>query len=389
MGLNIKKIFSMNPAKMAAFSLAIFTVLINTSAMAQNAGGSTTGQQTFGDRVGNVFNAVGGVLNGVANFGRDVLGSFGTFFNDIGLGYFWNRFIGGILGYYDCGQITNGGLGQMFCNLTNNSSQLPGFVAAIAYLLGVYFAMVALFKLKEHVLNPDRAPLSDAIKRFVAGGLLFSLPSVVTAIRETLIGGKNMISPYDYGGVGFQVKASGGLDTNFAYFVADIWQPLSVGISAFGYIAGLVLTVVAISRLVKTAQEGAKGPAGFGTIMTFFTAGALFSLDSMMGAFSTSLFGSNIIRTYPTLSSGMTTGDEFVDVRIEGVLTSIIAFVAIVGWISFVRGFFIMRDAAEGNQQASIMAASTHLIAGAIAVNLGPFLMAVQSTFGIQGLLFN
>jgi hypothetical protein len=255
--------------------------------------------------------------------------------------------------------------------------------------MGVYFAMVALFKLKDHVLNPDRAPLSDAIKRFVAGGLLFSLPSVTTALKETIVGSKNMISPYDYYGMGFQVKSGGGLDTSFAYFIADIWQPLSIAISAFGYIAGLVLTVVAISRLIKTAQEGAKGPAGLGTIMTFLTAGALFSLDSLMGAFSTSLFGTNVIRTYPTLSAQMTSGDLNVDLRIEGVLTSIIAFVALVGWISFVRGFFIMRDVAEGNQQASLMAASTHLIAGAIAVNLGPFLMAVQSTFGIQGLMFN
>ena len=166
MGLNIKKPFLLIPSNYTAFSLALFTFLINAAAMAQT-GGSTTGQQSFGNRVANVFNGIGGVLNGLANFGRDVVGSFGNFFNDIGLGYFWNRFIGGLLGNYDCGQITNGGLGQMFCNLTNNSSDLPGLVSAIAYLMGVYFAMVALFKLKDHVLNPDRAPLSDAIKRFV------------------------------------------------------------------------------------------------------------------------------------------------------------------------------------------------------------------------------
>ena len=55
----------------------------------------------------------------------------------------------------------------------------------------------------------------------------------------------------------------------------------------------------------------------------------------------------------------------------------------ILGWISFIRGWFILRDVAEGNQQASMMAAMTHIFGGALAVNLGPVLNAVQETFGL------
>ena len=55
----------------------------------------------------------------------------------------------------------------------------------------------------------------------------------------------------------------------------------------------------------------------------------------------------------------------------------------IVGLISFVRGIFIIRSVAEGSGQASIMAGVTHLVGGALAVNLGPLLAAVQWTLGI------
>ena len=64
-------------------------------------------------------------------------------------------------------------------------------------------------------------------------------------------------------------------------------------------------------------------------------------------------------------------------------MSAILKFLAIVGFVSFVRGIFIVRDVAEGNNQASIMAGMTHIIGGALAVNLGPLLTAVQTTLGI------
>jgi hypothetical protein len=56
---------------------------------------------------------------------------------------------------------------------------------------------------------------------------------------------------------------------------------------------------------------------------------------------------------------------------------------AVLGWISFIRGWFIIRDVAEGSQQASLMAGLTHLFGGALAINLGPVLNAAQTTLGL------
>jgi hypothetical protein len=116
--------------------------------------------------------------------------------------------------------------------------------------------------------------------------------------------------------------------------------------------------------------------------MTFLTAGILFSLEGIMGSFSTSLFGDNIIETYGVLDQS--TGDVAVDKHIESVISAVIAFMFIIGWVSFIRGFFIIREVSEGGQ-ASLMAGMTHIFGGALAVNLGPMMMAVQSTFGLNG----
>lgn len=231
-----------------------------------------------------------------------------------------------------------------------------------------------------------RNTLSSAIKCFAVGAALFALPTVMMAAYNTLSFGcaTGGCGP---GETGFNITApfGGGLDAVMLNFMADLWNPVMVLIPAFSYIAGIVLIIIGISRLLKTSQEGPRGPAGAGTIVTFLAGGALLSVDAMMGAFSGSLFTQTggTIQTYATLAfdtSAMTANDV---AHIENTLTVILAFVMIIGWISFVRGFLILRDVAEGNGQATIMSGMSHLFGGALAVNLGPAMNAIQSSVGV------
>jgi hypothetical protein len=135
---------------------------------------------------------------------------------------------------------------------------------------------------------------------------------------------------------------------------------------------------------LKTAQEGPRGPGGIGTIMTFITGGALFSLSRMMGAWTTSLFSSTQVSNYANMS--FTGGlDATAVAHVHNVISAVLGFMMIVGWISFIRGWFILREVAEGNHQASVMAAMTHLFGGALAINLGGVINAVETTFGLNG----
>ena len=69
--------------------------------------------------------------------------------------------------------------------------------------------------------------------------------------------------------------------------------------------------------------------------------------------------------------------------HVHTTIAAIIKFMIVVGLVSFVRGLFIIRDVSEGSQQASLMAGITHIVGGALAVNLGPLINAVQATLGI------
>lgn len=289
-----------------------------------------------------------------------------------------------IFGTAGCGTAVGAGtgtVGDVICNVILASNTLPGFISAIAYMMGMIMAVTALVKLKDHVENPGHNPLSASLKRFVAGGALFMLPTITEA-TETLIAGTGAVAG---GATGVAGSATGsyGLDAMMVALIVDIYSPLSVLLGGFGYLAGLVLTVVGISRLLKTAQDGPNGPTGLGTIMTFVVAGVLFTLDDLMTAFTGSLFGTTDITTFAVLATPIDGG--MIDDHVLAVISSVIMFMMLVGWISFIRGFFILRDVAEG-KQASLMAAVTHIFGGALAVNLGPLMNAVQSTFGLSSL---
>ena len=297
----------------------------------------------------NIFNGIGNGIMGAINGAANVLLGMGIGQINAAI----NGLLAKILGVGSCSG--NGTISDIFCNIMDNASTVPGFITAMAYVLGIIFAVVAIFKLKDHVLNPTQTPLSDSMKRFVAGGALFSLPTIIKAAQDGLTGGDNAMS--EVSGYAGNTAGGYGLDTMMVALFSDIYAPLMSLIFAFAYVAGLVLVFIGISRLIKTSQDGPRGPAGLGTIMCFIIAGVLFSLSTIMGAFSTSMFLDNTVSTFAVLQT--TTGDAVIDEHILAIISTVLVFMTIVGFISFLRGFFILRDVAEGNGQASLMAAVT------------------------------
>lgn len=276
----------------------------------------------------------------------------------------------------------NGQISDVICNVMDSTKTLPGFLTAIGYISGLLLAISALFKLKDHVINPTNTPLSDSMKRFIAGGALFSLPLVTEATQNMLTDGSTSMSQVSaYAGY---TGGGGGLDSVLVSLFADIYEPLISIILAFAYLAGIILVMVGIGRIIKTAQDGPRGPAGMGTIMTFVVAGVLFSLSTIMASFSVSMFDTSTVATFAVLSSS--TGDVVVDDHVLAIISTVLVFLTIIGYISFMRGFFIIKDVAEGNSQASLMAGVTHIFGGALAVNLGPLMNAVQRTLGLDTL---
>lgn len=164
--------------------------------------------------------------------------------------------------------------------------------------------------------------------------------------------------------------------------VSDILGPMHIVLSFLTFTAGVALLMVGISRLLKSEQDGPRAPAGLGTVVTFITAGVLISFNDFVRMITMTLFGTGTTATAVTMSytAGMNSQEiaEF-----SATISGVIKFMILIGLISFVRGVFILRGVAEGNQQSSMMAGMTHIIGGVLAVNIGPFLNLVQATLGI------
>lgn len=314
------------------------------------------------------------------------------------------------------GILGNTSLGGVICNTMIHSAAFPNFLNAFAYLAGLVFGIWGLFKLKDHVIDPNKTPAWDGIVRLIAGGGMLALPVVIDAAKNTVGFGvvPHSTTGFNDGGVrgGFfgdilnsilglfgggsgSGGASGGLDVMLSNFMTDIFGPMTILMNWFTLVAGTIFIIIGISRLLKSSQDGAKGPGGFGTIMTFIIGGALLSFSPLVSVMSMSLFNNPQSLTFASLSYGNTGGAAGATgaALLQGnalantlsVINAIVKFMIILGLVSFARGLFIFRDVAEGGQQASIMAGTTHLLGGALAVNIGPVLNAVQTTLGVQG----
>lgn len=277
-------------------------------------------------------------------------------------------------------------MGGIITNMTSSWATLPDLFMGAAYILGIMFTAQGLFNFKDHVDEGGKGshPLSTGVKKFIAGGMLFALPFMSKAISGTLTGGN------DGGTVGFtnvhQDPGIAGLDEMAIKFIGDVSTPATYMLIGFAYLGGMVLLINGIIRLTKTAQEGARGPAGLGTLMTFVAAGGLFSLGQMIGWFSGTLFGTSTVSTYANISTDVLPAD---DANIVApIIESLMIFIMIVGYIAFIRGWFVLKAFADGHQQATLAQALTFLLGGTLAINLGDLVNALQQTVGVSGITF-
>jgi hypothetical protein len=278
-------------------------------------------------------------------------------------------------------------VGDMLTQITSSWSGFPSLFNGAAYILGMIFAARGVFLFKDHV---DEAggrggnhPLSGGVKHFLAGGALFSLPFMSQAVVGNLLGSNTQT-------VGFTTVHAdpgiGGLDEMVVRFISNISTPATYMLVGFAYLSGILLLITAIIRLTKTAQEGPRGPTGLGTLMTFVSAGALFSIGQMMGVFSGSLFGTSVVNTYASISADVLPAD---DANIVApIIEALMIFIMLVGYIAFIRGWFVLKAFADGSQQATLAQALTFLLGGTLAINLGDFVNALQTTVGVSGITF-
>lgn len=269
-------------------------------------------------------------------------------------------------------------LGDVLGNVKNSFKNIPKVLNTFGYIGGLYLVLAGIFGFKAHVDSPSNNHISAAIKKSLAGGGMLAAAYLTSALRGSIGGGLGNISASGRSGAGL---SGTGIDVMVYNLVKNTYGPAISLLSAFVYISAIILLFVGISRLTKTAQEGPRGPAGLGTIITFLVSGALFSIGGMTKTFMESLFGAGNIKAASRITGIMAPGDAY---RVQTVIDAVMAFVMIVGLIALIRGFFVLRAFADGgSQNASVAQALTFLFGGALAINLGEFINVLQTSLGI------
>lgn len=80
-------------------------------------------------------------------------------------------------------------------NITDSIANLPGLIAVFSTLMGLLIGVMGIFKIKDHVEDPDSTELKEGAIRLVAGGALLSLPFIYDVIIDTVSGGAGTGAP--------------------------------------------------------------------------------------------------------------------------------------------------------------------------------------------------
>ncbi len=104
---------------------------------------------------------------------------------------------GAIMGSSPAHATTGGGsdFSTIAENIVTSIQDLPSLITGLAYLVGIVLAVLGILKIKDHVENPNNAPLKEGAIRIAAGGALFALPIITDAMLSTIGTGTGVSTP--------------------------------------------------------------------------------------------------------------------------------------------------------------------------------------------------
>lgn len=324
-----------------------------------------------------------------------------------------NAITNGITSY-----LSGGTIGEAICYTTESFSGVSELLGTILYISGLFLVFWGLLQMRDHIVSPDRAPVSAPLKKLLIAGAFFAFPSVIEVVQNSVAGGggemglvsvdpsatlacatggtgglldtiSNILTIFSGDGGGGGTATGSGLDCMMIRLVTDLWMPVQIAVSVFCYLAGIIIIALALRRMLDNMDKGARSPVGIGTLTMFGVGGALLSFDLIIRAVSVSIFpdgfstaGAASLKLYGALAYAPGVSASGVQ-SINSVITVVFMFSFLVGIISIVRGLFILKEVSNGGN-ASLMAGFTHVLGGGLAVNLGPVVGAVQNTLGLS-----
>ncbi len=172
---------------------------------------------------------------------------------------------------------------------------------------------------------------------------------------------------------------SQGLGGALISLVANLILEARLLLSIACYLLGGAVFLVALLRLMRSGEEGLRGPSGFGTAATFLAAIVFLTFPQWLDAWGETLFGG--VPEGAGASLAYAGGDRAG--KYEMVLWAVLKVVEAVGVLAFLKSWFVLRDAADGRNGATLGKAFAHMIGGVCGWHIIWVIDRVQNTLGI------
>ena len=277
-------------------------------------------------------------------------------------------------------------LGDIFCNVYGNLAYFADFYNWIAYVIGAYLIALGVYGMSKHFESPGKHELYAQIWRITAGALMMCLPAVVGTLITTVF--------FSSSGGGLNYCNAGGtiasgamtLDLMLENAVYNLQGPFVALMSLIANIVGLYFIIHGLYMASRHGYDP-KSLTPARIITNIFVGTLLVAIGSSFDVFLSTIFGYGGTAGAGASVVGWTmvsnlTSDTTAQAHIQGAIRAALTVVQMVGIIAFIRGFMIMKKAAEGSGQATMPQGLTHIIGGVLAINIYQFLTAMQSTFG-------
>ncbi|MCY3760720.1 MAG: hypothetical protein OXH50_05675 [Gemmatimonadetes bacterium] len=175
---------------------------------------------------------------------------------------------------------------------------------------------------------------------------------------------------------------SQGLGGALIAAVVDLKLEAKALLSIVCYLLGGAVFLAALLRLMRSGEEGLRGPSGYGTAATFLSAIVFLTFPQWLDAWGETLFGG--VPEGAGASLAYAGGDRAG--HYEMVLWAVLKVVEAVGVLAFLKSWFVLRDAADGRNGATLGKAFAHMIGGVCGWHIIWVIDRVQNTLGIAPL---
>lgn len=270
--------------------------------------------------------------------------------------------------------------GRILCNARESLGPLVLLVGALAYITALIMATKGVYLLKRHSEAPSQQGLSAGLYHLLVAGALASLPTFVAVLQKTMgLVSSTTTSGCTPGAVG----DADALDVMMQNFTNNIAQPMMALISALAVAVGVFYVFKGLMAASKIGSDP-RSSATHVILANIIIGAILISIGGMVPTIMETLFGFSSITKMSTFSGiqwSKIDPDATHTAAADKTVRAILMFIQVIGGIAFLRGWMMLKKAAEGGQ-ATIAQAFTHIIGGAMAINIGAMLSIMDKTFG-------